>query len=90
MRGVTFVLVGDDRRHRRFVRKFWKEAQAAGVDALFRMVGHHADMPAAYAASDIVVVPYTSRADLRPRGRRGAGDGAAGDRIGGRARCPRT
>jgi glycosyltransferase involved in cell wall biosynthesis len=60
MRGVTFVLVGDDRLHRRFARKFWKEAQAAGVDALFRMVGHHADMPACYAASDIVVVPYTS------------------------------
>jgi glycosyltransferase involved in cell wall biosynthesis len=60
MRGVTFVLVGDDRMHRRFARKFWREAQAAGVDALFRMVGHHADMPACYAASDIVVVPYTS------------------------------
>jgi glycosyltransferase involved in cell wall biosynthesis len=60
MRGVTFVLVGDDRLHRRFARKFWKEAQAAGVDSLFRMVGHHTDMPASYAASDIVVVPYTS------------------------------
>jgi glycosyltransferase involved in cell wall biosynthesis len=60
MRGVTFVLVGDDRRHRRFARKFWTEAQQQGVDALFRMVGHHADMPSAYAASDLVVVPYTS------------------------------
>jgi glycosyltransferase involved in cell wall biosynthesis len=60
MRGVTFVLIGDDRHHRRFGRKFWREAQSQGVDALFRMVGHHADMPAAYAASDIVVVPYTS------------------------------
>jgi glycosyltransferase involved in cell wall biosynthesis len=60
LEAVTFVLVGDDRMHRRFARKFWKEARAAGVDALFRMVGHHADMPAAYAAADIVVVPYTS------------------------------
>jgi len=60
MRGVTFVLVGDDRRYRRFARKFWKTAQGLGVDALFRMVGHHADMPASYAASDIVVVPYTA------------------------------
>jgi glycosyltransferase involved in cell wall biosynthesis len=60
MRGVTFVLVGDDRHHRRFVRKFWKQAQAVGVDALFRMVGHHADMPAVYAAADIVVAPYTA------------------------------
>jgi glycosyltransferase involved in cell wall biosynthesis len=60
MRGVTFVLVGDDRLHRRFARKFWKQAQAQGVDALFRMAGHHTDMPATYAAADLVVVPYTS------------------------------
>jgi glycosyltransferase involved in cell wall biosynthesis len=58
MRGVTFVLAGDDRRHPRYVRKFWKQARAEGVDTLFRMVGHHADMPAAYAAADVVVVPY--------------------------------
>jgi glycosyltransferase involved in cell wall biosynthesis len=55
---VTFVLAGDDRRHPRFARRFWKQARAEGVDALFRMIGHHADMPAAYAASDVVVVPY--------------------------------
>jgi glycosyltransferase involved in cell wall biosynthesis len=60
MRNVTFVLVGDDQRYRRFARKFWKVAQAAGVDALFRMVGYHEDMPASYAAADFVVVPYTS------------------------------
>jgi glycosyltransferase involved in cell wall biosynthesis len=58
--GVNFVLVGDDRRHRRFARKFWKQARSEGIDVLFRMVGHHADMPAAYAAADLVVVPYTS------------------------------
>ena len=60
MSGVTFVLAGDDQRYRRFTRKFWKVAQGAGVDALFRMVGHHADMPASYAAADLVLVPYTS------------------------------
>jgi glycosyltransferase involved in cell wall biosynthesis len=60
MRGVTFVLVGDDQRYRRFARRFWKQAQASGVDALFRMVGHHTEMPASYAAADLVVVPYTS------------------------------
>ena len=60
MRNVTFVLVGDDQRYRRYARKFWKTAQAAGVDALFRMVGYHEDMPASYAAADFVVVPYTS------------------------------
>jgi glycosyltransferase involved in cell wall biosynthesis len=60
MTGVTFVLVGEDSRHRRFARSFWKKAKELGVDTLFRMVGHHADMPSAYAAADIVVVPYTS------------------------------
>jgi glycosyltransferase involved in cell wall biosynthesis len=60
MRDVTFVLVGDDQRYRRFARRFWKTAQAEGVDALFRMVGFHTDMPASYAAADLVVVPYTS------------------------------
>ena len=57
MRGVTFVIAGDDRRHRRYARSIMKRAQAEGVDALFRVVGHVADMPAAYAASDVVVVP---------------------------------
>jgi glycosyltransferase involved in cell wall biosynthesis len=57
---ITFVLVGDDRRHPRFARSFVKRARALGVDALFRMVGHHADMASAYAASDVVVVPYAA------------------------------
>ena len=57
MRGVTFVIAGDDRRHRRYARSIMKQARAENVDALFRVVGHVADMPAAYAASDIVVVP---------------------------------
>jgi glycosyltransferase involved in cell wall biosynthesis len=57
MTGVTFVLAGDDRRHRRYARSIMKRARAEGVDALFRIAGHVADMPAAYAASDIVVVP---------------------------------
>jgi glycosyltransferase involved in cell wall biosynthesis len=50
-------LVGDDRRHSRYTRTIIKNAQEAGVDSLFRIAGHVADMPAAYAASDIVVAP---------------------------------
>ena len=57
MRGVTFVLAGDDTRHRRYVRALRKHAQAEGVDSLFRIVGHCSDMAAAYAAADVVVVP---------------------------------
>ena len=55
--GVTFVIAGDDRRYRRYARSIMKQAQAENVGALFRVVGHVADMPAAYAASDIVAVP---------------------------------
>jgi len=58
LRGVTFVLVGDDRLHRRFVAKIRKQAQTTGVEALFRVAGYHNDMPAVYAAADIVAVPY--------------------------------
>lgn len=59
MSGVTFVICGDDRRHQRYARSIMKRAQTERVDALFRVVGHVADMPAAYAASEIVVVPCT-------------------------------
>ncbi len=58
MRGVTFVFAGDDRRHPRHVRAIMQRIQDAGVHALFRMVGHCTDMPTAFAAADIVVVPY--------------------------------
>lgn len=57
---ATFVLAGDDRRHRHFVRSFAKRARELGVDTLFRLVGHLTDMPAAYAAADLVVIPYTA------------------------------
>jgi glycosyltransferase involved in cell wall biosynthesis len=58
MRGGTFVFAGDDRRHPRHVRAIMQRIQNAGVQAQFRLVGHCADMPAAFAAADIVVVPY--------------------------------
>ena len=60
MRGVTFVLAGDDRRHGRYVRALRKHAQAEGVESLFRIVGPCADMAAAYAAADLVVAPNVS------------------------------
>jgi glycosyltransferase involved in cell wall biosynthesis len=58
MRGVTFVLAGDDRRHPRYVREIVKQAQAGGVYPLFRMIGDCPDMPTAFAAADVVVVPW--------------------------------
>jgi glycosyltransferase involved in cell wall biosynthesis len=56
--GVTFVLAGDDRRHPRYARAILKKAQAVGVQALFRSVGHCPDLPAAFATADIVAIPY--------------------------------
>ena len=40
-----------------YARSVIKQAQAQGVDALFRFTGHCRDLPAAFAAADIVVVP---------------------------------
>jgi glycosyltransferase involved in cell wall biosynthesis len=57
MRGVTFVLAGDDQRHKRYARSILAEAQPKGVAALFRMAGHITDMAPAYATADFVVVP---------------------------------
>jgi glycosyltransferase involved in cell wall biosynthesis len=58
MRGVTFVVLGDDKRHPRYVQSILKQAQAENVFALFRIVGELPDMPSALAAADIVVTPY--------------------------------
>jgi glycosyltransferase involved in cell wall biosynthesis len=40
------------------MRAIMQHIADAGVTALFRMVGHCSDMPAAFAAADIVVVSY--------------------------------
>ena len=58
MRGVTFVVLGDDKRHPRYVQSILKQAQAENVFALFRIVGELSDLPSALAAADIVVTPY--------------------------------
>jgi glycosyltransferase involved in cell wall biosynthesis len=58
IRTVTFVLAGDDRRHPRYVRAIVKQAQAGGVYPLFRIIGEFADMPTAFAAADMVAVPW--------------------------------
>jgi glycosyltransferase involved in cell wall biosynthesis len=56
-RGVCFVLVGDSRDQRRYVRAVRNRMAAQGVEALFRIIGHCPDMPTALAAADIVVLP---------------------------------
>jgi glycosyltransferase involved in cell wall biosynthesis len=59
MRDVVFVVAGEHRTHGKYGRAVLKQAQAQGVHGMFRMVGHCPDMPAAFAASDVVAVPAT-------------------------------
>ena len=56
-RNIAFVFAGEDRSHPRYRRALHRRARMHGVDTLLRMVGHCEDMPAAFAAADVVVVP---------------------------------
>jgi glycosyltransferase involved in cell wall biosynthesis len=56
-RNIAFVFVGEDRGQVRYRNALLRRAHEHGVDTLIRLVGHHADMPTALAAADVVVVP---------------------------------
>ena len=56
-RNIAFVFAGEDRSHPRYRRALRRRAHMHGIDTLCRMVGHCVDMPATYAAADVVVVP---------------------------------
>jgi glycosyltransferase involved in cell wall biosynthesis len=56
-RDTIFVFAGENKRHHRYARDLHRQASMHGIDALCRFVGHCADMPAALAAADVVVVP---------------------------------
>jgi glycosyltransferase involved in cell wall biosynthesis len=56
-RNIVFVLAGEDLSHARYARSVQRQARLHGIDTLCRFVGHCADMPAALAAADVVVVP---------------------------------
>jgi glycosyltransferase involved in cell wall biosynthesis len=53
---VRFVFAGEDRSHRRYARSLTRRAEELEVENLIRLAGHCRDMPAAYAAANIVVV----------------------------------
>jgi glycosyltransferase involved in cell wall biosynthesis len=57
MRDIVFVIVGENRRHRGYARAIVKQARTQGIAHLLRLPGHCSDLPAAFAAADIVVVP---------------------------------
>lgn len=56
-RKIAFVFDGEDRGQARYARRVLRQARMHGIDTLCRMIGHCADMPAAYAVADVVVVP---------------------------------
>jgi glycosyltransferase involved in cell wall biosynthesis len=56
LEGVVFVIAGEHATQRKYARTIMKQAQDQGVDHLLRLAGHCPDMPAAFAAADIVAV----------------------------------
>jgi glycosyltransferase involved in cell wall biosynthesis len=58
-RDMVFVIVGENRQHRAYAEEVLERAQALKVAEMFRITGHCADMPAAFAIADVVVVPAT-------------------------------
>ncbi len=57
LRGVVFVLAGDNRQHFDYARKIANQAEAYGVASLIRQIGACSDMAGAYTAADLVAVP---------------------------------
>jgi glycosyltransferase involved in cell wall biosynthesis len=57
LRDVIFVMVGENRTHRRYAQAVLKRAQAHGVAGLIRMTGHFSDLTSAFAVADVVLVP---------------------------------
>ena len=56
-RNFVFVVLGENRRHRKYARAVLRQAQEHGIHAVFRMTGHCADLPAAFLTAEVVVVP---------------------------------
>ena len=56
-RNIAFVFAGEDRGQARYARALRRRARMHGIDTLCRMIGHCANMPAAFAAADVMVVP---------------------------------
>ena len=57
LRGVVFVLAGDNRQHFDYARKIAAQAEAHGVAPLIRQIGLCSDMAGAYTACDFVAIP---------------------------------
>jgi len=56
-RNIAFVFAGDDRDQPRYLRDLKRTARMHGIDTLCHITGPCADMPAALAAADVIVIP---------------------------------
>jgi glycosyltransferase involved in cell wall biosynthesis len=54
---IVFVLAGESRSQQKYTQSILDQAKALGVQKMFRLIGHCRDMPAAFAAADVVAVP---------------------------------
>ena len=57
LRGVIFVLAGDNREHFDYAKQIAAQAEAHGVAHLIRQIGVCPDMAGAYLATDFVAIP---------------------------------
>jgi glycosyltransferase involved in cell wall biosynthesis len=57
LRSCVYVLVGDDRSDRAYARRLLARINKLGLDPVFRLTALFRDMPAALAASHLVVLP---------------------------------
>jgi glycosyltransferase involved in cell wall biosynthesis len=57
LRGVIFVLAGDNRQHFDYAKRIAEQAEAHGVAHLIRQIGVCPDMAGAYLAADFVALP---------------------------------
>lgn len=57
LRGVVFVLAGDDQSHRKYARAVTARINELELDPIFRITALFRDVPAALAAAHIVVLP---------------------------------
>lgn len=57
LRRTAFILAGNTRVHANYVRALNERARAHGVGEWIHLIGICSDMPAAYAAADLVLIP---------------------------------
>src|SRR5581483_10534422 len=56
-RDIVFVTAGEHASHSRYARAVLRRAQERGTASGLRFAGHCPDMPAAFAAADVVLMP---------------------------------